>query len=118
LTVPLATLCYLAADPIVHLLFVRGAFSPDAARDGALMLRGYAPGLPAVSACFLLTGAFFATGDSMTPSLIRAAALTVNVVLNFALLSRLGLLTIPISYSIAYLLCLAWMSMAFRRRGS
>lgn len=102
LIAPITALCLIEPDAIVRILFQRGAFGLKESSDAATLLWYYALGLPAVSACYLLTSAFLATGDALSPALIRATVLTGNIGLNFHYLSSWGLATIPLCFTLMY----------------
>ncbi|MBI4864098.1 MAG: murein biosynthesis integral membrane protein MurJ [Candidatus Riflebacteria bacterium] len=118
LIAPFTAICLVEPAGVVRLLFQRGAYGPAEVADAARMLWLYALSLPAVSGSFLLSGALLATGDALTPALVRAALLTGNIVLNFAWLPWLGSGTIPLCFSLMYLAnvatLLVWMG--FRQR--
>ena len=73
------------AEPIVRLLFERGAFTAAATERASLALMCLAPGLVAFSTVNILARAFFALGDTKTPMKISLACLTVNLLLSAAL---------------------------------
>ena len=73
------------AEPIVRLLFERGAFTAASTDRAALALICLAPGLVAFSTVNILARAFFALGDTKTPMKISLACLTLNLLLAAAL---------------------------------
>jgi putative peptidoglycan lipid II flippase len=73
------------AEPIVRLLFERGAFGLDATQRVSWALICLAPGLVAFSAVNVLARAFYALGDTKTPMKISAACLGLNLVIVFFL---------------------------------
>jgi putative peptidoglycan lipid II flippase len=81
-----AVLLLVLAEPIVRLLFERGAFKPEATQRVALALMCLAPGLVAFSAVNILARAFFALGDTKTPMKISIVCLTLNLVFAAALI--------------------------------
>ncbi|MEP4887126.1 MAG: murein biosynthesis integral membrane protein MurJ, partial [Alphaproteobacteria bacterium] len=86
LTLPAAAALLVAADPIVTVLFQRGAFdATDAAATGAA-LAAFALGLPAYVLIKALVPGFFAREDTVTPVKIAALALVVNVALALSLM--------------------------------
>ncbi len=80
LTLPASVALMIAAEPIVRVLFERGAFGADATRATAWALAAFALGLPAFVAQKVFQPAFFAREDTKTP--MRFAF--VNLVLNAA----------------------------------
>jgi len=94
LTLPAAGAFLVLHEPIIRVLFERGAFSLDdsLATAGALMI--YAVGLPFYVLNKALTPSFFARGDTKTPMKIAALCMGVNVVMNLILMqfyAHLGL---------------------------
>jgi putative peptidoglycan lipid II flippase len=69
------------AEPIVRLLFERGAFGIDATQRASWALICLAPGLIAFSSVNVLARAFYALGDTKTPMKISAACLALNLLL-------------------------------------
>ena len=76
------------AEPIVRLLFERGAFTPSATHRVAMALACLAPGLLMFSLNNILARAFFALNDIQTPMKISVFCLTLNLVLAFWFLQR------------------------------
>jgi putative peptidoglycan lipid II flippase len=83
-----AILLVVLAEPIVRLLFERGAFTADSTGRASLALICLAPGLVAFSTVNILARAFFALGDTKTPMKISLACLTLNLLLAAALVVR------------------------------
>ena len=82
LTLPAALALAVAGQPIMLVLFGRGAFTAEAATLSAQSLACYAFGLPAFVAIKVLIPAFFAHGDTSTPVRVGFAAIALNLVLN------------------------------------
>ena len=74
-----SVLLVVMAEPIVRLLFERGAFDPGATRRAGLALACLAPGLVAFSTVNILARAFYALGDTKTPMQIGAVCLGLNL---------------------------------------
>jgi putative peptidoglycan lipid II flippase len=89
-SVPAAVGLITLGDPIVRLLFQRGAFGPEATAATTRALVAYAVGLPAFSAVRLVSQAFYALGDPRTPVRMAAVALAVNVALAVGLMGPLA----------------------------
>ena len=103
INVPAAAGLALLSEPIVRLLFERGAFG---AADTALMtpiLAVYALGLPFLSFTSLTLRGFYALKDTATP--VRAAALSfgVNLVLSIGLMPWLSTVGLALASTIAVL---------------
>jgi putative peptidoglycan lipid II flippase len=77
------------AEPIVRLLFERGAFGPSATIRVAAALACLAPGLLMFSMNNILARAFYALGDIRTPVKISILCLVLNLVFAFWLVTHL-----------------------------
>ena len=81
LTLPAAVALAVLAQPILAVLFQRGAFGPADTAATAAALAAYAAGLPAFVLVKVLAPAFFARHDTKTPVKVAIAAMAVNLVL-------------------------------------
>jgi putative peptidoglycan lipid II flippase len=79
LCVPAAAALAVLAQPIVTVLFARGAFSADDAEATARALTAFSLGLPAFVLIKALVPGFFARQDTTTPVIIAAAAMVINI---------------------------------------
>ena len=86
LTMPAAVALFVIADPIIVVLFQRGAFGSDQASATSAALAMYALGLPAYVLIKSLAPGFFAREDTKTPVLISVAAMAVNIALALILM--------------------------------
>ncbi len=85
LTLPAAVALYLAAEPIIRVLFERGAFAAVDTPPAAAALSAFAVGLPAFVLIKVLQPAFFAREDTKTPMYFAGINLVINVVLSLGL---------------------------------
>ena len=76
-------------EPIIEVLFERGAFDNAATLNTAFALAFYAIGLLAFSGVKLFVSAFYAIGDTKTPVKIAIIAMLINIVLNIILMGPL-----------------------------
>ncbi|HWA15390.1 MAG TPA: murein biosynthesis integral membrane protein MurJ, partial [Gemmatimonadales bacterium] len=83
LAVPAAVGLILLREPLVALLYQRGEFDARSVQLVAWALLWYAAGLIGHSIMEVLTRAFYAQHDTMTPVLIGTAAMGLNVVFSF-----------------------------------
>jgi len=76
----------LVREPLTSVILEGGAFTAqDTERVGRVLL-GYAPGIWAYSTVHVLTRAFYARGDAMTPVRIAMMVVLLNIVLNCSLI--------------------------------
>ena len=95
LTLPAAIGLALAAEPLIRLLYERGAFTPKDTSATAWALAAYAWGLPAFVLQKVLQPAYFARSDTRTPMRFAIINLLANVALSLLLFwgfSELGLM--------------------------
>jgi putative peptidoglycan lipid II flippase len=85
LTTPAAIALAVAAEPIISVLFQRGAFDVGDTGNTAWALRAFALGLPAFVLIKVFQPAFFAREDTRTPMLLALVNLVANVLLSLAL---------------------------------
>src|SRR5499427_2275997 len=90
LTLPAAVALALLANPILAVLFQRGAFGPTDTAATAAALAAYAAGLPAFVLVKVLAPAFFARHDTATPVKVAVAAMAVNLSLTLVLMQFLA----------------------------
>ena len=99
------------AEPIVGLLFERGAFTGPAVTQTAVALQAYAMGLPAFSCVRPLISAFYALEDTKTPVWIAVICLVLNISLGLVLMQfydHVGLAAATSLSSWANVALLAW----------
>lgn len=77
-------------EPVVRLLFERGAFDAEATALTAVALLYFCAGLWFIAVNTILTRAFYALEDLKTPLFFGAVSVVVNVVLSIFLLPVLG----------------------------
>lgn len=86
---------------IMEVLFVRGAFSSVDAEATAVVLLGYALGIPAFILVKIFATRFFAGHDTRTPVRIALVAISANIALAVCLLPFLGAFGIALAASLA-----------------
>lgn len=101
LALPAAVGLGLLAQPIIHVLFERGAFDPDATLATAQVLAGLALGLPAYVLTKVLAPAFYAQENTRTPVRVAIVALGVNVTAALVLTGPLGHVGIALALSLS-----------------
>ncbi len=85
LTIPAAVALAIAAEPIIRVLFERGAFTVADTAATAPALAAFAIGLPAFVLIKVFQPAFFAREDTKTPMRFAAVNMVVNVIGSLAL---------------------------------
>lgn len=103
ITLPAAVGLILLRQPIVAVLFQRGAFDADSTAMASAGLMGYAAGLVAVAAVRITAPGFYALHDTRTPVAAALVAMVVNIVGCMMLMGPLGIGGIALANSIAAL---------------
>jgi len=83
MTLPSACGLIVLGEPIIRLIYVRGAFKESDVPMTALALAGYSIGLTGYAAIKVLSPAFYALDDAKTPMIIALASIVVNAVASF-----------------------------------
>ena len=116
-TVPAAVALVLIADPIIKVLFERGAFDPATTRATALALTAYAVGLPAYVLVKVLAPGFFAREDTKTPVKIAIVCVALNIALSLTLIHFLAHAGIALATAIAAWVNAGLLALILARRG-
>jgi putative peptidoglycan lipid II flippase len=101
LMLPAAAALMILSEPVIALLFERGAFGPDAVVATANALTAYAAGLPGFLLIKALTPAYYAREDTATPVKIAAITMVVHIALSLTLMWPLGHVGIALSTALA-----------------
>ncbi|MGR6966597.1 murein biosynthesis integral membrane protein MurJ [Geodermatophilus sp. URMC 61] len=104
LVTPCVVVLSVAAEPVVALLFQRGAFDREAVQVTALAVTGYAAALVALALRDPVTRAFLSLGDSRTPVVLGVLGMVVNVVGDLTLGLRFGVVGLAASTSMSLFL--------------
>jgi putative peptidoglycan lipid II flippase len=75
------------AEPMVHVLFGRGAFTAEASQATSMALTAYAVGLPAFACVRPLISAFYALHDTKTPVLAGFFSVLAYIAMGFAVVN-------------------------------
>ncbi len=112
LIIPAAVGLAVLREPVVQLLFERGAFDRDATALTALAFLGYSPGIAFAAVDQLLIFAFYARKDTRTPVLVGVMAIGVYLGVALALIRPMGMLGLVLANSaqwISHALVLLWL---------
>src|SRR6266511_1442248 len=113
--VPASVVSAVLAEPIVRLIYQRGAFDPDQTPVVAGALAAFSLGLTFNGAMLMLNRSFFSLQTPWTPTAIALGNLALNTVLAAALY-RVGTWGIPLATSLANIAGTAALLVLFRRR--
>lgn len=117
LTVPAAIALAVVPEPIIRVLFERGAFDPGAVAPTARALLAFAFGLPAFVLIKVFSPGFFAREDTRTPMYFAIAGVAVNIAGSLALFVPFGHVGIAAATSLAGWINAGLLARALARRG-
>ena len=100
LLLPAAVGMWLLAEPLVALLFERGAFTHEDTLQTAMMLRGYSVALLGIGAQRVLVPVFYTLHDPWTPMWAGGATVLVKWPLAVWLLEHVDLMGLPLSHAL------------------
>ncbi|MCE2509475.1 MAG: murein biosynthesis integral membrane protein MurJ [Alphaproteobacteria bacterium] len=101
LTLPAAVALFLLSEPIIRVLFERGAFGAAETEASALTLMAYTVGLPAYVLVKVLAPGFFARENTTTPVKIAGIAVVINIVFSVAMMIPFAQVGIALATAIA-----------------
>jgi len=105
LVMPAAAALFVLANPIVSVLFERGAFDANATLATASALTVFALGLPAFVLIKVFQPGFFAREDTMTPTILAVLSVALNIALSLLLFPMLAHVGIAVATSVS-----AWLN--------
>ncbi len=116
LTIPSAVGLLVLGQPIIALIYERGAFRSADTTHTAAALAFYAVGLAGYSAIKVLAPAFYALNDARTPMKISLLSIVVNFVMNWALVGVMEERGLALSTAVVALLNFALLYWIMQRR--
>jgi putative peptidoglycan lipid II flippase len=116
LTIPAAVGLFVLGAPLVALLFQRGEFDAQSTAETAYALQFFALALFAHSGLEIVTRAFYALHDTLTPVAVGIGAMGLNIALSIALIAPLAQGGLALANSIATILEMLTLLAILRRR--
>jgi putative peptidoglycan lipid II flippase len=115
INVPAAVGLFLLAEPVIRVLFQRGAFTSESVAAMRPVLMVYALGLPFLSFTNIVLRAFYAQRDTVTP--VKAAVLSfiANLSLSLLLMGPLGTLGLAVAGNVATLVQAVYLQVRLAR---
>jgi putative peptidoglycan lipid II flippase len=101
LNVPATIGLMVLADPIVALIYERGAFVVRDTQSTAQALMFYAPGLLGYSAVKIASPTFYSLRDSRTPVIVSVLSIAANLAINLVLVRVMGYQGLALGTAIA-----------------
>lgn len=116
LTLPATAGLLALAEPVVALLYERGAFLPGDTAATAGALRAYALGLTAYSAVKVVVPAYYALGAPQVPVQVSFAAVALNIAASLALRGPLGHVGLALAVALTATFNVAALVVGLKRR--
>lgn len=116
LVIPAMVGCILFAEPIVKLLFGRGAFTTAAVAMTSNALFYFAIGMVGLGLREILTKTFYSLHDTKTPIINAALAMIINIILSYILSQFLGVGGLALANSISAILCTIFLIFSLKNR--
>jgi putative peptidoglycan lipid II flippase len=101
ISLPAAAGLLALSQPIIDLLFGRGAFTAEAVAGASAALVAYAVGLPFVAAVRPLVSSFYALEDTKTPVMVAAGCMVLNVGLGALLMQSMAHVGLALAVSVS-----------------
>ena len=117
LTLPASVALMVVPEPIIIVLFERGALTRQGSEAIAAALTAFATGLPAFVLVKIQQPAFFAREDTRTPLRCALWSVAANIVLSLVLFAYIGHVGIALATSLAAWLNTILLAIILRRRG-
>jgi putative peptidoglycan lipid II flippase len=116
ITLPAMAGLMVLGQPIVALLFERGAFDAAATRATAHALFFYTTGLWAFAGVRIVVAVFYALQDTVTPVKCAAVAIAANLLLAVVLVKPMGFAGLALALSSASIVNMVLLAVALRKR--
>ena len=116
LVIPATVGAMVFAEPIVKLLFGRGAFDPQAISMTSDALFYYSIGMIGFGLREVLSNAFYSLQDTKTPMINGAIAMGMNIILNIILSKFLGIGGLALATSISAIFCTGLLFISLRKK--
>lgn len=116
LVIPATVGAMIFAEPIVRLLFGRGAFNVNAIAMTSQGLFFYSIGMVAYGMREVVSRTFYALQDTKTPMINGTIAMVINVALNILLSKVLGIGGLALATSISSIICTGLVFISLRKK--
>ena len=116
ITIPAAAGLFALSEPLVEVLFQRGAFDATSVTATAQALSGYVLGLPALSGASMMARLFYSRSDTKTPTKVASFSLLTGAALAFLLMWQMAHVGLALASSLASLLNFIWLYLIFIKK--
>lgn len=116
LVIPSTIGAMIFAEPVIKLLFGRGAFDPKALSMTSNALFFYSLGMLGYGLREVLSRAFYSLKDTKTPMINSIIALLMNIILNIVLSKYMGIGGLALATSISAIICTILLFIGLRKK--
>lgn len=114
--IPISLGAIVLANPIVSLLFERGAFDNNATKMTSVALAFYSIGMIGFGLRDILGKVFYSLKDTKTPMLNGAMAMVLNIILNIILIRYMGHEGLAFATSISSIICIVLLFISLNKK--
>lgn len=105
LILPISVGSIVLSEPVVRVVFERGAFNSESTILTASALSAYSIGMIGFSLREILNKIFYSLKDTKTPMINGALAMITNIILNLMMINYLGYIGLALATSISSIIC-------------
>ncbi|MGL5348079.1 MAG: murein biosynthesis integral membrane protein MurJ [Peptostreptococcaceae bacterium] len=116
LVIPISVGAIILAQPIVKLLFERGAFDSRATVMTATSLAMYSIGMVAYGLRDILSKVFYSLKDTKTPMINGIVTIIINILFNFILIRKFGYQGLALGTSLSSIVCIVILFMSLKKK--
>lgn len=116
LIIPISVGAIVLAEPVVRIVFERGAFDSEATSMTAIALACYSLGMIGFGLREILNRVFYSIQDTKTPMINGALAMVLNIILNIILIKFLGHAGLAIATSMSALICIVLLFNSLKKK--
>lgn len=115
-TIPLTVGGIVYSNNLVHIAFVRGAFTSEMGKITASVFIGYISALAFSSLNGIMNNVYFGFGDTKSPMLFNLLNLLLNIGFNIVFVHRYAVAGLAIATSISSIICLSMRVLFLRKK--
>lgn len=116
LIIPISVGSIILSEPIVRVVFERGAFSSDATIMTSIALKCYSIGILGFGLREVLNKVFYSLQDTKTPMINGVLAVGFNIVLNFIFIKSFGYAGLALATSLAGIVCIILLFISLKKK--
>ncbi|WP_195939326.1 murein biosynthesis integral membrane protein MurJ [Romboutsia sp. 1001713B170131_170501_G6] len=116
LIIPISVGAIVLAEPVVRIIFERGAFNSQSTHMTAVALACYSIGMIGFGLREILNKVFYSLKDTKTPMINGALAVSFNIVLNLIFVKIIGYAGLALATSISAIICILLLFTSLKKK--